>query len=92
MRQDLMQDEVFTQVLTGTLTDYVVSHGRSQYSGSGGISACGLAAMNCVRLVLLKERAGICGKALLEELVEEKTIEVSSMYIIKGPSPRSDLM
>lgn len=65
-----------SDVLAGRRVDYVVSHGRSQYSGLGGVSACGLAAMNCARLVLLREREGFRGIDLVEELVNEHMTRV----------------
>lgn len=71
--------DTLSQVLAGNLVDYVVSHDRSQYSGVGGASACGLAAMNCARLVLLKERQGTRGRELLNELVKEQTSDVSTL-------------
>ncbi|EKM59101.1 uncharacterized protein PHACADRAFT_205278 [Phanerochaete carnosa HHB-10118-sp] len=70
-----MAQSVIENVATGELVDYVVAHGRSQYSGAGGPSACGLAAMNCARVVLLKERAGLRGDALLEEMMKESTAD-----------------
>ncbi|EKM59123.1 uncharacterized protein PHACADRAFT_205299 [Phanerochaete carnosa HHB-10118-sp] len=70
-----MSSDILRDIATGQLTDYVVAHGRSQYSGAGGLSACGLAAMNCARLVLLKERADLRGDALLEEIMKESTTD-----------------
>lgn len=72
-----MTQGVVENIATGELVDYVVAHGRSQYSGAGGPSACGLAAMNCARVILLKERAGLRGDALLEEMMKESTADVS---------------
>ncbi|THH22126.1 hypothetical protein EUX98_g8250 [Antrodiella citrinella] len=50
---------------------------RSQYVGGdgGGASACGLAALNCARIILGKERDGLKGVALLEEMVKKETLE-----------------
>ena len=69
--------EIVQDIVAGRVTHHVVTHGRSQYSGAGGPSACGLAAMNCARVVLLKERAGMRGSALLEEMMKESTADVS---------------
>ena len=82
--------DALAQVLSGTLVDHVVSHSRSQYSGVGGVSACGLAAMNCARIVLLKERDGIRGKNLLYELLKEQTTSVSSMWSTTAKSTCTD--
>ena len=74
----MMRDNILADIIHGTLTEHVVSHGRSQYSGPGGVSACGLAAMNCARLVLSKERTGLSGIRLVEELMKEEIIDVSA--------------
>ncbi|KAJ7587962.1 hypothetical protein C8J56DRAFT_1004410 [Mycena floridula] len=53
----------------------IVSHsGTSQYA-TGGISSCGLAALNCVRVILSKERAGLKGEALVQDILTRKTME-----------------
>ena len=64
--------------------NYVVSFaGRSQYTGEeggragAGASACGLAALNCARIILKKERNGSKGFALLGEMMRKETLEVS---------------
>lgn len=62
------------ETVPNNLVDYIVTYGRSQYSGAGGPSTCGLAAMNCARIILLKERAGLHGDALLQELAKESTV------------------
>lgn len=80
------------KVLTGR--EHVVSFaGRSQYSpDGGGVSACGLAALNCARVVLGKERDGMRGEQILEELMKQDTVEVSrnpvptaSSLLIRSP-------
>jgi hypothetical protein len=59
--------------------EQVVSYpDTSQYS-QGGASACGLAAMNCVRLVLDLEHSGILENELLRRLTQKKFVEVSIM-------------
>ncbi|KAI0347119.1 hypothetical protein BDW22DRAFT_1367462 [Trametopsis cervina] len=65
------------QAASGMLTDYVASHGRSQYNTgmqANGISACGIAALNCARIVLGKEYDGIRGESLIEDMAKEQTI------------------
>jgi hypothetical protein len=64
------------RVLSGE--EVVVSHiGASQYANpGGGVSACGLAALNCLRVVFTKEKAGVRGEALLEELMTRDVAEV----------------
>ncbi|KAI0824763.1 hypothetical protein BC628DRAFT_1419870 [Trametes gibbosa] len=49
------------KILSGNIPEYVVTHrGQSQYSkAGGGVSACGLAALNCARLVLGCHAAGL---------------------------------
>jgi len=48
-------DAIILKILSGELT--VISHGTSQYQ-VGGVSACGLAALNCARIVLTAEQDG----------------------------------
>lgn len=56
--------------------------GRSQYSINGkGTSACGLAALNCARLILTKEKDGIKGVELLRLMMRKDTLEVSAEFI-----------
>ena len=74
-----MVSTIIDDILNGEITNYIVAHGRSQYSGSGGPSACGLAAMNCARVVLQKELAGIRGDALLGEMMKESTTDVRKL-------------
>lgn len=62
----------------------LVAHpGTSQYS-IGGVSTCGLASLNFARLLFDKEREGVCGAALLEDigLVQsvEDTVSISSQW------------
>ncbi|EMD40862.1 hypothetical protein CERSUDRAFT_71120 [Gelatoporia subvermispora B] len=55
------EETIAHDVAEGRLEEYVVSHqGRSQYNGAaGGASACGLAALNCARVILGGELAGL---------------------------------
>lgn len=58
-------------------SQHVVSFaGRSQYNGGGGASACGLAALNCARVVLGKERDGVKDVDLLQDMMKKETLEV----------------
>lgn len=60
--------------------EYIATHyGTSQYS-MGGSSACGLACLNCVRIVLNAEANGITGDALLEYMLRRSMIEASGIY------------
>lgn len=70
--------EAILQVLRGE-REYVASHvGRSQYSsGAGGMSACGLAALNCARVALHQEKScGTGSTPLLQRLMEREVCEV----------------
>ncbi|CAL1701269.1 unnamed protein product [Somion occarium] len=50
--------------------------GRSQYSlNGGGTSACGLAALNCARVILAKEMGGLKGAELLRYMMRRETLE-----------------
>ncbi|TFK71419.1 hypothetical protein BDN72DRAFT_895661 [Pluteus cervinus] len=54
----------------------IVSYdGTSQYAQGGGVSACGLAALNCARIVLGKSKRGILEAQLLEEIISERTVQ-----------------
>lgn len=55
---------------------YLCTHeGISQYS-EGGSAACGLAALNCARIVLDIERKGVRGDDLIMAMLERKTMQV----------------
>lgn len=55
----------------------LVAHpGTSQYS-IGGVSTCGLASLNFARLLFDKEREGVRGAALLEDIGLVQSVEVS---------------
>lgn len=59
--------------------------GRSQYGiGGGGVSACGLAALNCARVILGKEQTGTKDTALVEEMMKQETLEVSCDMLLLG--------
>ena len=67
-------DAIVLKILSGERT--VISHGASQYQ-AGGISACGLAALNCARIVLTAEQDGPKGRDLLKYVMRAKTAFVS---------------
>lgn len=70
-------------VLQGDGERVVSFSGRSQYSpNGGGVSACGLAALNSARLVLQKDREGVHGSKLLEEMMKQETFEVLNSLIV----------
>lgn len=79
--------ESLVQIFDGL--EVIVSHpGSSQYSQGSGVSACGLAALNCVKVVLAKERDGIRGTDLVEDLMSEKTTEVHVKFpLMSAKSP-----
>ena len=72
---------ILARLLRGE-TEYVVSHrGRSQYSAEGsGASACGLAVLNCARLVLQSERNGTQCAKLLQKIVSQSFSEVCGPF------------
>lgn len=69
------------RVVAGEFEEYIVTHrGRSQYSqAGGGVSACGIAALNCARLVLGLHGAGLGTSQLVEELMRRQFLEVVFM-------------
>ena len=73
-------DAVILRILSGEQT--VISHDTSQYQ-VGGISACGLAALNCARIVLTAEQEGPKGRDLLRFVTKVKTAQVRApMFVI----------
>jgi len=73
-------DTIILRILSGERT--VISHGTSQYQ-VGGVSACGLAALNCTRIVLAAEQDGPKGRDLLKFVTKARTAQV------RGPRSRS---
>ena len=69
-------DAIILRILSGEQT--VISHGTSQYQ-VGGVSACGLAALNCTRIVLSAEEDGPKGRDLLKFVTKAKTAQVRSI-------------
>ncbi|OCH90956.1 hypothetical protein OBBRIDRAFT_887305 [Obba rivulosa] len=68
---------IASDVAKGQLAEYVVSYGgRSQYNqAAGGVSACGLAALNCARVVLGMEMAGLDKEQLILEMMKKEVLE-----------------
>ena len=66
-------DAIVLKILSGERT--LISHVASQYR-VGGVSACGLAALNCARIVLTAEQDGPKGRDLLEYVIRAKTAQV----------------
>ena len=66
------------RIISGEFPEYVVSHvGRSQYSqAGGGVSACGLAALNCARLGLGLHATGLGNTQFVQELMKRRFLEV----------------
>lgn len=65
-------------ILSGRFPEYVVTHpGQSQYTqAGGGVSACGLAALNCARIILGVHATGLGSAELVHELLERRFLEV----------------
>ncbi|TFK55435.1 hypothetical protein OE88DRAFT_1716275 [Heliocybe sulcata] len=67
--------EIAQEVLQGRQR-VVTFPGSSQYGRTGGgTSACGLAALNCARIILGKSKNGLQGTALLESIMERATLQ-----------------
>jgi hypothetical protein len=68
--------EAMQRILAGD--EIVVSHpGASQYTApGGGVSACGIAALNCLHIIFGKERNGLRGSALVENIMTRDVAEV----------------
>jgi len=68
--------EARQRILAGE--EIVISHaGASQYTApGGGVSACGIAALNCLHIIFEKERNGLRGRALLENIMTREVAEV----------------
>ncbi|KAI0650279.1 hypothetical protein C8Q79DRAFT_1006563 [Trametes meyenii] len=65
------------KVLSGETPEYVATHpGHSQYSrDGGGVSACGVAALNCARIVLGLHAAGVESASIVQELMKRRMLE-----------------
>lgn len=72
-------------------SEVILSHpGSSQYSQGMGASACGLASLNCAKVVFELQREGILGEIMLSELMKQDTMEVSLFAdACTRPPPRS---
>jgi len=73
--EDSSADATILRILSG-VERTVISHvGTSQYQ-VGGVSACGLAALNCTRIILAAEQDGPKGKDLLKFVMKARTAQV----------------
>ena len=72
--EDSSADATILRILSG-VERTVISHGPSQYQ-VGGVSACGLAALNCTRIVLAAEQDGPKGRDLLKFVMKARTAQV----------------
>jgi hypothetical protein len=82
-------DDIVTAVLRG-IQQVVSFTGRSQYAGGpSGVSACGLAAFNCARVILGRERGGCEGRELLSAMVQREAMEVSEGGAADSGHPRT---
>lgn len=72
------------KVVSGEAPEYVVTHpGCSQYSqAGGGVSACGIAALNCARIVLGLHAARLGHEQLVLELMRRQLLEVNPSSIL----------
>lgn len=83
-------DAIIQKILSGERT--VISHGASQYQ-VGGVSACGLAALNCTRIILAAEQDGPKGIDLLKFVTRPKTAQVRiPVSMSKIPLPLTYLL
>lgn len=72
--RDRNSSEAIRKVLRGQ--EHIATYaGSSQYS-QGTSSACGLAALNCVRVVLDLERKDIKEDILLQAMMQQETMDV----------------
>ncbi|THG96225.1 hypothetical protein EW026_g5570 [Hermanssonia centrifuga] len=76
----MADDPDFTDITDKVLQDeveHVASHtGRSQYGpDGGGASSCGLAALNCARIVLQREKDGLQGPDLIQAMMRRDMFE-----------------
>jgi hypothetical protein len=82
-------DDIVTAVLRG-IQQVVSFPGRSQYAGGpSGVFACGLAAFNCARVILGRERGGCEGRELLSAMVQREAMEVSEGVTADSGHPRT---
>jgi hypothetical protein len=56
--------------------EHISTHEQTSQYSRGGPSACGLASMNAVRSVLVREKEGLLGMKLLEEINSRTLMEV----------------
>ncbi|TFK65855.1 hypothetical protein BDN72DRAFT_800715 [Pluteus cervinus] len=77
--QDILTDahvitERIERIFTGA--EVIVSHpGSSQYAQGTGVSACGLASLNCARVIFEKQKEGLLGEVILGDVMRKETIE-----------------
>jgi len=84
------QADIARKVVSGSgPSEYVVCHaGRSQYSRiGGGVSACGLAALNCARIILEMEKAGLVNEHIVREMMKRETLEEVLRPCLSWSSP-----
>lgn len=73
--------ELVKTILQGR--EQVVSHpGTSQYGTGAGLAACGLAALNCARIALIREQEGVRDEALLRDIISLETAEARQIYLV----------
>ncbi|KAI0751602.1 hypothetical protein C8Q80DRAFT_1268812 [Daedaleopsis nitida] len=78
-----------SKVVSGKIAEYIVTHpGCSQYSQvGGGVSACGIAALNCARIVLGLHAAGLGCEQLVQELMRRRLLEDILLPCLTWSSP-----
>ena len=72
--EDSNTDATILRILS-SVERTVISHDTSQYQ-VGGVSACGLAVLNCTRIVLAAEQDGPKGRDLLGFAMKARTVQV----------------
>lgn len=78
------EEQAIEDLMSGTTSSLIISHpGISQYI-TGGLSSCGLACFNCARIILGREREGLRGLALLNEIVKLQTTQVHGSHLFNS--------
>lgn len=71
---------ILEHILSGK--DYIVSHENTSQYAMGGLSSCGIVAMNCIRHVLTLEKDGCTGEDLVVKLTQQATVDVRRFHTL----------
>ena len=63
----------------------IVSYPNTSQYSQGGASACGLAAMNCVRMVLNSDHEGIREEEILRLITQKDFVDVCLSFPVNPP-------